>query len=130
MLRDHASSALEDAEVCCGSCAETVQLCGGVDANEDDVGLGNRLSDACGECEVGCPLGDADGAQTRQIDHCGIGAVAGDPHNLGETVLVDRQVGRAPCRALLLAQVDYVDNNLRVVVCNESSSRATWRSSQ
>jgi hypothetical protein len=130
VLCDHASGTLEDAEIRRGSCAEAVQLCGGVDADEDNVSLGDRLSHFGRESKVGCPLGNADSAQTGQIDQCGVGTITGNSDDLGETILVDGKVGRAPCRTLLLAQVDYVDNDLGVVVCDESSSGSTWRIDQ
>jgi hypothetical protein len=93
VLCDHASGTLKDAKICRGSCAEAVQLCGSVDADEDDVSLGDRLGHFGRECEVGRPLGNADSTQTGQIDHCGVGTVTGNPHDLGETILVDGKVG-------------------------------------
>lgn len=131
VLRDRPRRRLEGAQVRAGAGPDAVRLGGRVDADEDDVCLGDARGDVGREEEVGLARRQAEARRLRHAweprDRGLVGAVAGDPHDLGEACLMDGQVIRVPCCDALGVEVHDVDDDRRVMVGNEGCRWATWR---
>lgn len=106
-----------------GPGAQSLHLGGCVDADKDDVCFGDGLDDIGGKDEIRLACLELNCAGKPGERDGGIeGAISGYPYHLQQPVLVYGEVCRVPRGYALLVQVDDVDQDLRVVICDHGGS--------
>lgn len=136
VLGDNSGNSLKGSHVGGTASADTTLLCGCVDGNEDNVGLGNAARNIGGEEEVALARRHADLAVVRGecfsggrsvIGEEGLAAtIAGDADNVMQAGLVDGGVSRVPAADPGLVTIYDGDLDVRVLKGEDSSSWATW----
>lgn len=124
MLSNLTSDSLKGSHIGGAASTSTAVLGGGVNRNEDNVGLTNVARDLRGEDQVGRARGDR--LLLGIVDRALARAITGNAHNVGQARLVDGRVAGVPAADTDWVSVDNDDADMGVLEGNHSSSRATY----
>lgn len=135
MLSNDTGNGLESSHVSSAAGTNTTVLGGGVDGDEDNVGLADVLGNVGGEEQVGLALSNSDLAilSSRALvvggglvgDGGSTATVTGDTDDIVQTGLVDRRVLGVPATNASGVSVNDGDLNVGVLESDDSGSGTT-----
>ena len=135
VLSNDAGNGLESSHVSSAAGTDTTVLGGGVDGDEDNVGLADVLGNVGGEEQVGLALRNSDLAilSSRSLvvggrlvgDGGSTATVTGDTDDIVQTRLVDRRVLGVPAANASGVSVNDGDLNVGVLEGDDSGSGTT-----
>lgn len=136
MLSNDTGNSLESSHVSSAASTNTTVLGGGVDGDEDNVGLADVLGNVGGEEQVGLALSNGDLAivssralvvGSRLIGDGGSTAtVTGDTDDIVQTGLVDGRVLGVPAADASDVSVNDGDLDVGVLESDDSGGGTTW----
>jgi hypothetical protein len=128
-LSNDTGDSLESSHVGRAASTDTTVLCRGVDGDEDNVSLADGLADIGGEEQVAGshPNLSLVGVTLARVEDDAATAIAGYTDDVAEARLVDGRVLRVPAADSSDVAVDDGHLDVRVLECDDSSGRATWK---